>query len=68
MRKEFGRKPTSSEIGKVLGIEKEKVDQILADNVNLVSVYEKKGQGEDSIEIIDTIEDFQKFKSMVEAK
>lgn len=57
LKQKLGRTPTSKEIASALGVEKEKIDQILDDNVNLISVYEKKGQGEESIEIIDTIED-----------
>lgn len=57
LRKELGRFPTSSEIGQVLGIEKEKVDAILADNTTVSSIYDKKGNSDESIEIIDTIED-----------
>jgi len=57
LRKELGRFPTSSEIGQVLGIEKEKVDAILADNTTVSSIYEKRGNSDESLEIIDTIED-----------
>jgi len=57
LRKELGRVPTSTEIGNVLGIEKEKVDAILADNTTVSSIYDKKGNSDESLEIIDTIED-----------
>lgn len=57
LRQKFGRQPTSSEIGELLGLEKEKVDQILAEDTSVGSIYDKKGSSEDSVEIIDTIQD-----------
>lgn len=57
LRQKLGRVPTSSEIGESLGIEKEKVDAILAEETSIGSIYDKKGTSEDSVEIIDTIED-----------
>ncbi len=57
LRQELGRPATSSEIGEVLGIEKEKVDAILAETTTVGSLYDKKGSSDESIEIIDTIED-----------
>lgn len=57
LRQKLGRPPTSSEIGEVLGMEKEKIDQILAEDTSITSIYDKKGSSEDSLEIIDTIQD-----------
>jgi len=57
LKQKLGRAPTSSEIGACLGLEKEKVDAILAEDTSISSLYEKKGSSEESIEIIDTIED-----------
>jgi len=57
LRQKLGRQPTSSEIGEVLGLEKEKIDQILAEDTTISSLYDKKGCSEESIEIIDTIQD-----------
>lgn len=57
LRQKLGRTPTSAEIGEVLGLEKEKVDQILSEDVTITSLYDKKGSTDDSLEIIDTIED-----------
>lgn len=57
LRQKLGRQPTSSEIGEVLGLEKEKVDQILAEDTTITSLYDKKGSSEDSVEVIDTIQD-----------
>lgn len=57
LKQQLGRVPTSTEVGNVMGISPEKVDEILADETTLVSLYEKKNSGEESLEIIDTVED-----------
>ena len=57
LRRQFGRAATDSEIANYLGIEKEKVEQILADDTTITSIYDKKGSADSDIEIIDTIED-----------
>ena len=57
LKKQFGRAATNSEIANYLGIEKEKVEQLLADDTTITSIYDKKGASDGDIEIIDTIED-----------
>lgn len=57
LRQKLGRAPTSKEIGDSLGVEKEKIDAILAEDTAITSLYDKKGSSEESVEIIDTIED-----------
>lgn len=57
LKQQLGRAATSTEIGEYLGIEKEKVDAILAEATTVSSIYDKKGSSEESVEIIDTIED-----------
>jgi len=57
LKQRLGRAATSAEIGEVLGLDKEKVDQILSEDVTITSLYDKKGSSEDSLEIIDTIQD-----------
>lgn len=57
LKQKFGRMPTSAEIGEVLELEKEKVDQILSEDTTITSLYDKKGSSEESLEIIDTIQD-----------
>lgn len=57
LRQKLGRIATSTEIGEYLGIEKEKVDAILAETTSVGSLYDKKGSADESMEIIDTIED-----------
>ncbi len=57
LKNELNRIPTSAEIGERLGITKEKVDEILAADTGIDSLYDKKNLGDESVEIIDTIED-----------
>ena len=40
-----------------MGLSEEKVVEIMSCDVSVNSIYDKKGSGEDSVEIIDTIED-----------
>ena len=57
LKKQFGRAATNTEIANYLGIEREKVEQLLADDTTITSIYDKKGASDGDIEIIDTIED-----------
>lgn len=57
LKQEFGRAATTKEIADVMGVEKEKIEEILSQDTAVDSLYDKKGTGEDSVEIIDTIED-----------
>lgn len=61
LKQEFGRVPTSTEIANYLDMDVEKVNQLLAEDVTVTSIYDKRGSGEDSMEIIDTIEDSNKL-------
>ena len=57
LKRKFGRSVTNTEIADYLGIEREKVEQILSDDTTVTSIYDKKGSSEGDIEIIDTIQD-----------
>lgn len=57
LKKQFGRSATNTEIANYLGIEREKVEQLLAEDTTITSIYDKKNAGDGDIEIIDTIED-----------
>ena len=57
LKRKFGRTATNTEVANYLGIEKEKIEQILADDTSVTSIYDKKGATDGDIEIIDTIED-----------
>ena len=61
LKQEYGRIPTSSEIANYLDMDVEKVNTIMAEDVTITSIYDKRGSSEDSMEIIDTIEDSTKL-------
>ena len=61
LKQQLGRTPTTSEIAQYLEMEPDKVAQILSEDVTMTSIYEKRGTSEDSMEIIDTIEDSNKL-------
>lgn len=57
LKQQIGRAPTTKEIAEVMGMSEEKIVEIMSGDVSVNSIYDKKGAGEDSVEIIDTIED-----------
>lgn len=57
LRQKLGRYATTTEIANYMGIPIEKVNAILSDETFVTSIYDKKGTGDESIEIIDTLED-----------
>lgn len=57
LRQKLGRTPSIDEIAVELNMEKEKVEAILSDTQTVGSIYDKKGTSEDSLAVIDTIED-----------
>ncbi len=57
LKQKLGRTPTTQEIADALGIEKEKVVSIMAEDTSVGSLYDKKYSGDEGIELIDTIED-----------
>ncbi len=59
LKQTLGRAATNTEIANVLGIEKEKVDALMAEETQVTSIYDKKGAADESVEIIDTIQDEQ---------
>ena len=61
LRMKLGRMPTTTEVANVLGIEKEKIDEILSEDASISSLHDKKGATDDSVEIIDTIQDENKL-------
>lgn len=61
LKQELGRAPTTNEIAQYLDMEPAKVSQIMSEDVTITSIYEKRGNSEDSMEIIDTIEDSNKL-------
>jgi len=61
LKQKLGRTPTTNELSEYLDIEPEKINQILAEDTTITSLYEKKGSGDDSVEIIDTVQDTNKL-------
>lgn len=68
LKQEFGRMPTTKEVAEYLDMEVDKVNQLLSEDVTISSIYEKKGNSEDSIEVIDTIQDTNKLNPQEEAE
>jgi len=68
LKQELGRMPTTTEIANYLDMDADKVSQILADDTTITSLYDKKGSTEDSVEIIDTIEDTNKLNPQEQAE
>jgi RNA polymerase sigma factor for flagellar operon FliA len=64
LKQELGRTATTAEVAKYMDMEPEKVNQLLAEDTTMTSLYDKKGSSEDSVEIIDTIEDTYKLNPM----
>ena len=61
LKQEYGRVPTTNEIANYLDMEPAKVTQIMSEDVTITSIYDKRGTSDDSMEIIDTIEDESKL-------
>lgn len=57
LKQEIGRMPTTTEVANYLGMDVEKVNQILSEDTVMTSIYDRKGANDDSVEIIDTIQD-----------
>ena len=61
LKQELGRMPTTSEVANYLNMDVEKVTQIMSEDTVMTSIYDKKGSSDDSVEIIDTIQDTSKL-------
>ncbi len=61
LKQEYGRTPTTTEIANYLDLDPEKVNQIISEDITITSIYDKRGSSDDSMEIIDTIEDSKKL-------
>ncbi len=68
LKQELGRMPTTVEVAHYLDMEPDKVTQILSEDTTMTSLYDKKGSSDDSIEIIDTIEDTNKLNPQEQAE
>ena len=61
LKQELGRMPTTTEVANYLDMDAEKVNQLLSEDATITSLYEKRGNTEDSVEIIETIQDENKL-------
>lgn len=68
LKQELGRMPTTNEIAEHMNMDPDKVIQLLSEDTTITSIYEKKGAADDSVEIIDTIEDTNKLTPMEHAE
>lgn len=68
LKQQLGRMPTTQEVANHVDMDAEKVHQLLSEDVTITSLYEKKGSAEDSVEIIDTIQDTNKLNPQEEAE
>lgn len=68
LKQELGRMPTTKEIAEHVDMDPDKVNQLLSEDVTMTSLYEKKGNAEDSLEVIDTIQDTHKLNPQEEAE
>lgn len=68
LKQELGRMPTTQEVAQYMDMEPEKVIQLLSEDATMTSIYDKKGANDDSVEIIDTIEDTNKLNPQEQAE
>ncbi len=68
LKQELGRMPTTTEVANHLDMEPEKVSQLLSEDTTMTSLYDKRGNTEDSVEIIDTIQDENKLNPQEKAE
>ena len=62
LKQKLGRPATTKEIAEYLDMDADKINPLLAEDTTITSLYEKKGNGEDNIEIIDTVQDTNKLE------
>lgn len=68
LKQELGRMPTTQEVAQYIDMEPEKVIQLLSEDTTMTSLYDKKGSNDDSVEIIDTLEDTNKLNPQEQAE
>ena len=68
LKQELGRTPTTTEVAQYLDMDVEKVNQLLSEDTTMTSIYDKRGNADDSVEIIDTIQDTNKPTPYEEAE
>ena len=68
LKQDLGRMPTTTEVANFLDMDAEKVNQLLSEDTTMTSIYEKRGNTDDSVEIIDTIQDTNKLNPQEQAE
>ncbi len=68
LKQELGRMPTTTEVASYLEMDPDKVLQLLSEDTTMTSLYDKKGNTDDSVEIIDTIQDTNKLNPQEQAE
>ena len=68
LKQKLGRMPTTQEVAQYMDIEPEKITKLLSEDSTITSIYDKKGSSDDSLEIIDTIEDTNKLNPQEQAE
>ena len=68
LKQDLGRMPTTTEVANYLDMEPDKVNQLLAEDTTMTSLYDKRGNTDDSVEIIDTIQDENKLNPQEQAE
>ncbi len=68
LKQDLGRMPTTTEVANYLDMEPDKVNQLLAEDTTMTSLYDKRGNTDDSVEIIDTIQDENKLNPQEKAE
>ena len=68
LKQELGRMPTTTEVANYLDMEPDKVSLLLSEDTTRTSLYDKRGNREDSVEIIDTIQDENKLNPQEKAE
>ncbi len=68
LKQDLGRIPTTTEVANYLDMEPDKVSQLLAEDTTMTSLYDKRGNTDDSVEIIDTIQDENKLNPQEKAE
>lgn len=68
LKQELGRMPTTTEVSHYLDMEPEKISQLLSEDTTITSLYDKRGNSDDSVEIIDTIQDENKLNPQEKAE
>ena len=68
LKQDLGRMPTTTEVANYLDMEPDKVNQLLAEDTTMTSLYDKRVNTDDSVEIIDTIQDENKLNPQEKAE